>query len=146
MSGLEPVVGLLFRAIGALWVVGGVFLLRQLWVNRDLDQAMRMLEKALGESSEDDHGRARWMAVGGVLTVLTGAAMLLALKLSVALLAALILHQMLYFIRQRRRELAARNAADAEEAQPSIQTRNAFIFSLGVAVLAAWLLYRGQLG
>jgi hypothetical protein len=47
---------------------------------------------------------------------------------------------MLYFVRQRRRELAAGSDADAaDEARPARSTINAFFFSLVMAVLAAWL-------
>jgi hypothetical protein len=51
---------------------------------------------------------------------------------------------MLYFIRQRRRELRA-SVEDAPGERPSRQTINAFFFSLIVAVLAGWLYWRGAL-
>ncbi len=56
----------------------------------------------------------------------------------------MIVHQLLYFIRQRRRELSA-TVLNADGECPSRETINAFFFSLIMAVLAGWLYWRGAL-
>ena len=148
----DQIVLWVLRGFGALWVVGAVFLLRQLWFNAKLDPMIATLEKMaedMGAPPEKakvdvDNGRERWMAVGGVLTLAAGVAMLLGHRLAVPLLAALIVQQILYFIRQRRRELRA-SPADAAMERPTQQTVNGFYTSLLAALLAAWLYWRGQL-
>jgi hypothetical protein len=127
-----------FRIVGALWVIGGVFLARQLLA---LGKIERALDQIGGDPDQkDDRGRDRWMLAGGALTALAGAAMLVGSWLSIPALCCVIAHQMLYFVRQRRRELAAGSDADAaDEARPARSTINAFFFSLVMAVLAAWL-------
>lgn len=143
----------LFRLMGALWAVGAVFLMRQLWFNAQLDPMIAALEKAaedLGAPPEKakidvDNGRERWMAVGAVLTLACGVAMVVGHRLAVPLLCASILQQMAYFVRQHRREQRAPDAAAALGEQPSRETVNAFYTSLVMAVLAALLYARGML-
>jgi hypothetical protein len=145
--------GLIFlRIIGVLWIVGGGFLLHQLWLNSKLDPMIATLEQMAREMGappgkeeiDVDNGRERWMAAGAVVLMLAGVAMGLGHRAAVWLLAAVIVHQLLYFVRQRRRELRA-SAQDAFMERPSSQTINAFFFSLVMAVLAAWLYWRGAL-
>jgi hypothetical protein len=140
----------ILRGFGALWIVGGVFLMRQLYMNTQLDGMIAQLEKMAGEDGKpsdelDDKGRERWLFAGGVLTIAAGAAMAFAHRLAVPLLAALIIQQLLYFIRQRRRELAAQTESGAEGERPSQQTINGFFTSLLIATLAAWLYSEGKL-
>jgi hypothetical protein len=146
-------IGLFFlRVVGVLWIVGGGFLLRQLWMNSQLDPMIEKLEQMAremgapeGEKKFDvDNGRERWMAAGAVTLILAGIAMGLGHRAAVLLLAIVIVHQLLYFVRQRRRELRA-SPGDASLERPSSQTINAFFFSLIMAVLAAWLYWRGVL-
>jgi hypothetical protein len=143
---------ILLRIVGVLWIVGGGFLLHQLWLNSRLDPMIEKLDRMAremgapdsGKPLDIDNGRERWMAAGAVILILAGIAMGLGHRTSVLLLAAAIIHQMLYFIRQRRRELRS-SVEDAPDERPSRQTINAFFFSLIVAVLAGWLYWRGAL-
>lgn len=143
----------LLRLMGVLWAVGAVFLMRQLWFNAKLDPMIAALEKAaeeLGAAPEDakidvDNGRERWMAVGAVLTLACGVAMIVGHRLAVPLLCACILQQMAYFARQHRREQRAPDAMAALGERPSRQSINAFYTSLAIAVLAALLYARGML-
>lgn len=142
----------LLRVVGVLWIVGGGFLLHQLWLNSRLDPLIEKLDRMAREMGAPDSGkpldidnsRERWMAAGAFILILAGVAMGLGHRASVLLLAAVIVHQLLYFIRQRRRELRASAEAALGE-RPSRQTINAFFFSLIVAVLAGWLYWRGAL-
>lgn len=151
------------RGIGVLWVLGAVVMIRKVWMMDRLDAMMAQLETAVrdhdpepvdpapdGQSQDDretvDRGRNAWMIAGGVVLGAAGAAMAAGHRLAVPLLALLIVHQLAYFIRQRRRELSRRTQAGREDAQPAASTVRAFFFSLGVAVLAAYLYNQGRLG
>jgi hypothetical protein len=147
------------RAFGALYLIGGLWMARQMWFWARLSPDMRRLGQALeslsadmgGENAEvrelaeTDRGQVWWLFVGALITAMAGAAMLLAHRSAVPLLAAIILHQMLYFVRQRRRELAAKTPEAAAEARPDPSTVNGFFSALVMAVLAAWLLHEGAL-
>jgi hypothetical protein len=152
-DGLEWVL----RAFGALYLVGGLWMIRTTWFWARLSPDMQLLSRALSDFNvefgdqpakserREDLGRPWWLFAGACLTAASGAAMLLAHRAAVPLLALLIVHQLLYFIRQRRRELKARNAADAAEAQPSREAVNGFFSALLMGVLAAWLGAQGEL-
>ena len=143
----------ILRAFGVLWTIGALFLLRQLYFNSKLDPMIDALEKMTAEFSgdegappePDDKGREHWMLAGALLTLASGVAMLIAHRAAVPILAALIIQQVLYFIRQRRRELVAKTAAQAEHERPTKETVNGFYTSLGMAALAAWLYSEGAL-
>ena len=150
---VEEVALIILRIVGVLWILGAVFLMRQLWFNSRLDPMIEQLDRLAkemgapgsGKKLDIDNGRERWMAAGGVIMLAAGIAMGLGHRLAVALLAAMVVQQLLYFLRQRRRELNAADAGDAVLERPSRQTVNAFFFSLGVTVLAGWLYWRGAL-
>lgn len=129
------------RLVGALWLIGGIFLIRQLMTFGKIERALAQI----GDDPNDDPGRDRWMMAGGAATTLAGVTMLAGTRWALLAIALVVIHQLAYFIRQRRRELAAKSADDAEEARPARTTINAFFFSLVVAVLAGWLNYVGKL-
>lgn len=139
-----------FRCFGALYAVGGVAVIVMVARYHWLDKAMHQLEQItaqLGDESEAtaDPGRNLWLAAGGVLTSAAGVAMVLASRWSVWLLAALVVHQVLYFWRQHIRESRARSEAGAEEARPTRATVKAFNTAAILAVLSAWLNTQGLL-
>lgn len=147
------------RAFGALYLVGGLWMARQMWfwarITPDMDRLTRMLENFDAEMNDrapapaptvpEDRGRPWWLFAGALITAAAGAAMLLAHALAVALLAAVIVHQLLYFVRQRRHELAAPNQQAAAEARPERSAVNGFFVALLLAVFAAWLYHEGAL-
>lgn len=143
------------RAFGLLYLVGGLFAVRQMWQLRTFEVGLEALHRQAqafwqeGDAplapSSADVGRMNWLIAGGVLTALSGAAMLAASRFAVPLLAALVVHQLLYFARQRRRELSAPNAEAAADAQPERSTRNAAFVAFAIAVVSAWLLASGKL-
>ena len=135
---------LTFRVVGALWLLGGAFLIRTLMTFGKIE---RDLERVLPDAAHvaDDRGRDRWMLAGGVFTALAGLCMLIGTRFAVVALAVLIIHQLAYFVRQRRRELAAVDMDDQAAARPANTTIRAFYFSLIMAVLGAWLLGQGAL-
>jgi hypothetical protein len=142
----------ILRGFGALWIFGALFGLRQLWFGSKIDQAIEKLEQMAREFGEtppprepEDKGREAWMIAGLVLLFAAGVAMVLAHRLAVPLLATLIIQQLGYFIRQRRRELRAKTPEEAAEARPERTTVNGFITSLLMATLAAWLFYEDRL-
>jgi hypothetical protein len=154
----EEIALLVLRAMGALWVVGAIFLMRQLWFNSKLDPMIAALEKAAGDLREQagepptskktidiDNGRERWMAFGAVLTLASGVAMALGHRSALFILAANIAQQLFYFMRQRRREKAAPDAQTAAEERPSTETVNGFYATIILTMLTAWLYWRRAL-
>jgi MFS family permease len=142
------------RVFGALYLFGAFVLVRAIRMDALLDKALASLEGMNAELDgeepaakpiADDRGRRLWMYAGALLTALSGLAMVLAHSVAVWLLAALVLQQMGYFIRQRLRERAATSPQEAEDARPTRETQNAFVGSLGLLVLAGWLQANGAL-
>ncbi|MDX2233178.1 MAG: hypothetical protein NW200_01655 [Hyphomonadaceae bacterium] len=144
------------RLFGAFYVVGAVFLANQLRMALFMDRAIDTLDRLASEIAADagqplrpttpnDSGRTWWWAVGGVILFGAGVTMALGLRLAVPALALLVLHQLAYFVRQRRRELAAATPDAAEDARPTQATRNSFFVCLVLTVLAAWLERNGVL-
>jgi hypothetical protein len=144
------------RVFGAIYAVGAVFLLYQLRMHVFMDRTLDALDRMAAEFSAgtdgagppaapNDGGRTWWLIAGGVLLLAAGVTMALGLRLAVLALGALTLHQIAYFVRQRRRELAAATPAGALEARPTQATRNGFLFGLVLLVLAGWLERSGVL-
>lgn len=145
------------RLFGALYLVGGVWMARQMWfwvrMGDTIDAFYAAAEsiqaetegRAPGPVEKDDIGRSWWLLIGAVLTALCGLAMLLGHRLAPLLLSLLIAQQLLYFIRQRRRELRAVTADAKAEERPSETTVNGFYGALVMAVLAGWLGWQGAL-
>lgn len=147
------------RIFGALYLIGGLWMARQMWFwarispsMSEFGEAARQFSEEFGENNdaardlaESDNARPWWLFAGAVITAAAGAAMLLAHRLAVPLLAAIIIHQLLYFVRQRRRELAAKTPDAAAEARVETATVNGFFAALIMAVLAAWLYHEGAL-
>lgn len=145
------------RGFGLLYLVGGFIGARQSWfwarITPSMNKFMRVAEDFTADVegrepkrvAEEDRGRPWWMFVGCLLLVAAGAAMLFAHSLSVLFLALIIVHQLLYFVRQRGRELAAKTPEQALEARPNSATINGFFAALLMAVMAAWLHHEGAL-
>jgi hypothetical protein len=139
------------RVFGVLYVAGGVFMLNKLRMDLALDRALTEIERMSAafegkpQRPAEDTGRTWWLIAGAALTLAAGVAMALGLRLSVPLLALLLLQQILYFVRQRGRERAATTPEDAAEARPTQATRNGFYSCCAHTILAAWLDWRGAL-
>lgn len=138
------------RIFGVVHAVGAIVLLYQLRRWRPLEEGIAQLERmaqdaGAGPRAPIDLGRTVWMASGGVLLFIAGVTMALGLRVSVIALGLLSAHQLLYFARQRKRELAATTPEDAEEARPTQATRNGFYGSLALLVTAALLERAGAL-
>ncbi len=145
------------RAAGALYLVGAAIGVRHaifaIRAEPMMDSMLDILDRINAENSDKpipvervtDNGRNWWLLAGSILLGLAGAAMLAAHVSALPLLVLLVLQQMLYFWRQRRRELAAPNEDQASEARPQRSTINGFFGSLLVTVLAAWLYFENAL-
>jgi hypothetical protein len=147
------------RIFGVLYLIGGLFMARQMWFwaritpsMAKFGEAVRSFNAEFGEDAEaaeelaeSDRNRPWWLFVGALITAAAGLAMMLAHWLAVPLLAAIIVHQLIYFVRQRRRELAAKTPDAAAEARVDNATVNGFFAALVMAVLAAWLYHAGAL-
>jgi hypothetical protein len=147
----------LLRGAGALYLVGGVWMARQMWFWARLGPTMDAFYaaaeslqaenegRAPGPVEKDDTRRTWWLFAGAALTAVTGFAMLLGHRLAPFLLGLLIAQQLLYFIRQRRRELNAASEDLRAEERPNRATINGFYGALAMGVLAAWLEWQGAL-
>jgi hypothetical protein len=145
------------RLAGVAYLVGGVWMARQMWfwarMGPTMDAFYAAAEslqaehegRAPAQLEKDDVARSWWLFGGALMTALAGAAMLLGHRLAPLILSLLIAQQLLYFIRQRRRELRAATPDDAAEARPNRATIHGFYGALGLAVLAAWLGWKGAL-
>ncbi len=149
----ETIVGWGFRAFGALYAVGGAFVVNNmrtmLFLSRSIDKLEQMMREAnqpsLLANDPEDRGRFWWLLAGGVLTFLTGIAMLAGSRLCIYLLLAMIGHQAMYLGRQHRRMLAARDDFQVEDAAPARSTWNAFGWTFLVFGVALYLAFRGVL-
>lgn len=147
----------MLRVFGALYLIAGLIAARQMYfwarIAPSMNEFARVAEEFKADVEErapqpplkEDGGRSWWIFAGALLLAIAGVAMLLAHWSAVPLLAAIIVHQLLYFIRQRRRELRASTPDAAEEARPNRATINGFFGGLIMAVLAAWLYYEDAL-
>ncbi len=133
------------RLLGVAYLVGGLYLLRALRVNRAMDamhDTVAALAAALGdEAPPADPGRTRWLTVGAWLTGLSGAVLLSGARLAVFTQAVLVLHQAAYLSRQALRQRAATTEAAADDARPEASTVNAAIVSVvawGAVYWARW--------
>lgn len=147
------------RVFGVMYVVGAVFMVRQLRMDAFLDRAIAQIEtmtdqiaadleqKAPTRSAlpPDDPGRRAWLMSGAVLLFVVGVAMAIGHRIAVPLMALLVVQQLAYFIRQRRRELRAATPAEAADARPANTTRNGLYWCLILTVFAAWLGWQGVL-
>ncbi len=132
------------RGFGALYLLGGVQGARDAWfwarrhatIDAMFAPARRAEDTALPRA---DTGRSWWLFTGAVLTAAAGLAMLAAHALAGPLLAAIVIHQLLYFMRQRRRELRAKSDAEASDARPAPDTVNGYFIVVCLALLTAWL-------
>lgn len=130
----------LLRLVGVLWLVGGALTLREVWRWRFMDPALAALEAALaslpGQDAVADTGRNRWLLIGGVLTVASGAGLLVATPWALGPLTALVVHQILYARRQARRVSHASTPIGKDFAEISPPAQRAAWFSLGVWAVA----------
>jgi hypothetical protein len=146
------------RVFGALYLIAGLIAARQMYfwarIAPSINEFARVAEEFTADvegreprppALNEDGGRSWWLFAGSLLLAIAGVAMLLPHWSAVPLLAAIIVHQLVYFIRQRRRELKAATPDAAVEARPNRATINGFFGGLIMAVLAAWLYYEGAL-
>jgi hypothetical protein len=156
---LADVLVWVLRLVGALYVFAGLFAARQVWFwarlspdIRRLAQTLEQFSAEMGERNQpaqelarEDAGRPWWIFTGLCIVIAAGVAMMFAHRLAVPLLAGAVGHQMVYLVRQRRRELRAATPAEAADARAEPSTVNAFFLLLTMTVLAAWLYYEGAL-
>ncbi len=147
------------RAFGVPYVLGAVFMVRQLRMDSFLDRAISQIETmtdAIAADLEekaptrsklppDDPGRRVWLMSGAVLLFIAGVAMAIGHRIAVPLMVLLVAQQLAYFTRQRRRELRATTPEKAADARPAQSTRNGLYWCLILTVFAAWLGWQGAL-
>lgn len=142
----------LLKTFGVLWVLGGAFVIRQSWVEIFLDRAIDKVEtlsKALGADGPDvpnDPGRAYWLLVGGILTVLSGIGLIVTHRYVLIPLSLLVVQQGLYAWRQWRMAERADSEEAAEDARMTPQARNGAIIAVGVWVVVLSLAWTGAIG
>ena len=145
------------RLFGVLWIVGGIFTIHQARTSAFLDRAIGTLEEAADRFADgDDHdslepdstldvARSYLLLTGGVLTLASGAAMVITRPWMLVPLTLLIVHQGLYALRQHRRVKRAQSEDEAEEAAMSPQARNGAVTAVVVWLVAMSLVSTGSL-
>lgn len=154
---LADVLVWVLRIFGALYLLGGLYVARQMWFWGRIGPSMNKLAQVTEDFRAETEGRAPrhqqiedtgrnwWIFSGALALAVAGASMIMAHRSAPWLLALVVVHQLFYFIRQRRRELAARTPEAAAEVRPQRSTINGFFAGLVMMVMAAWLGYAGAL-
>lgn len=124
------------RLFGGFWVLGGVLALQQARQAHFMDNVLEALSQ-----EKEDRLTSRFLLVGSVLTICSGAALVLSSQWALIPLALLVVSQLIYFRLQQQRFQRATNEEDRLDATVQPATENAFIVSLVVAV-AAFLCWR----
>jgi len=133
------------RVMGVLYLVGGLWGARSAYLWARIEAGVGALETRPASQSAFDPGRYWWVFAGALITAAAGAAMALAVRAALWLLALTVVHQLFYFLRQRRRERAAASRDIAADARPAPATIRGYFSSLVMLVLAAWLYAEGAL-
>ncbi|GEM_PF-2739724 len=136
------------KLLGLAWAIGGVYVIITVRNTYGLEVALDTIESALPDDEDEavaDPGRHRWMAVGGVLTTITGVGLVLSNPWVMAPLTLLLIHQLLYARRQDKRVDAANTDEGRQVAAMSASAARAARFSVIVWGVAA-LLFGNPLG
>ncbi|HEY9694427.1 MAG TPA: hypothetical protein V6D15_19670 [Oculatellaceae cyanobacterium] len=121
----------LLRIFGIFWVIGGAFTLQQARYASFMDDALEAITQ-----EKEDRFVGRFLFTGALLTILSGIGLALASRWVLLPLALLILSQCVYFAIQRQRFVQAKTDEERDEARITSATRNAFLVSLVVAIIA----------
>lgn len=124
------------RLFGGFWLVGGLLALRQARQAHLMDNVLEALSQ-----EKEDRLTSRFLLVGSVLTLCSGAGLVLSSQWVLIPLALLVLSQLVYFRLKEQRFQRATNEEDRLDATVQPSTENAFIVSLVVAI-AAFLCWR----
>lgn len=134
-----------------MWIAGGAFVAHSAWQSWQIGRMANTLEAmardldpeaGAGQPLPEDTGRDPWVAVGGVLTFLSGCSLLAASRFALPFCVVLCAHQLLYFARQAHRLRAARD----DEAAVAPSARNAAVLAIGVSACAVYLTMSGAYG
>lgn len=123
----------LLRIFGVFWILGGALTLQQARQANLMDTALEAITQ-----KPEDRLVSRFLWIGGGLTLLSGVGLALASRWVLLPLALLLVSQGVYFAIQSRRFDRAQTDEVREEAQIAPATRNAFVVSVVVAIVA-WL-------
>ncbi|BFM38428.1 hypothetical protein [Synechocystis sp. LKSZ1] len=111
----------LLRLFGAFWIFGGFLVFQEARQAIFIDDALEALTQ-----EPEDRLVSRFLLLGSILTILSGACLVLASRWVFLPLSLLILSQMVYFALQRQRYQRAQTAEEREAALVSPETVNAF--------------------
>lgn len=95
--------------------------------------------------SADDPGRQGWRLASALMVMFAGAAMVALDEAAPAILAALLVQQIFYLVRQRIAEMDRARASDAVMQRPSVLTVRVFLLTSACALGAAVLQVFGAL-
>ena len=121
----------LLRLFGAFWIFGGFFVFQEARQAVFIDNVLEALTQ-----EREDRLVSRFLLLGSILTILSGACLVLDSRWVFLPLSLLILSQMVYFALQRQRYQQAQTAEEREAALVSPETVNAFKVCWGVALAA----------
>lgn len=129
---------LLVRGLGAFYLVGGLLVLRALAMSRFMDMALAALQ---GVSQKRALLRSVLLAIGGILTVTSGLALLLLHEAALPLMLANVAMQILWLV------VAGRwfPPEDEDDRRGRLSTMRATATFAGATLLVLWLERSGKL-
>ncbi|BAZ43782.1 hypothetical protein NIES4102_07840 [Chondrocystis sp. NIES-4102] len=122
---------LILRLFGMFWIIGGVISLRLYLQANLIDSAIESLT-----IQKEDKLVNRFLFATSLLTFISGIGLAIASKWVILPLTLLLIVQVVYFIIQRQRLLNADNYESADSATVAPQTKNAFVVSIIVMIIA----------
>ena len=131
----------ILRLFGLLWIIGGIIVIKNARFSSLIDRAFLHIESGFDATDNPviDLGRDHWLLVGGVLTFISGAALVAASFLVLVPLTFMVFHQGLYVIRQSQKVETASSEDEAAEAAISKSSRNGAITALAIWIIAMFL-------
>ncbi|WP_338430277.1 hypothetical protein [Synechococcus elongatus] len=124
------------RLFGGFWLVGGLLALQKARQAYLIDNFLEALS-----NEKEDRLTSRFLLIGSLLTLFSGAGLLISTQWVLIPLALLVLSQLVYFRIKELRFQQATNDEERSDATVQPSTENAFIVSLVVAI-AAFLCWR----
>ncbi len=131
---------ILLRLFGAFWIIGGFFTLQAARESYFIDTVLDALSPV-----KEDRLVSHFLLAGSILTIASGAGLLLSSRWVFLPLGALILSQLIYFTIQNQRLRRAKTPDEREEATVSPATINAFNVSVVITLITSFAYFVGAL-
>lgn len=122
------------RLFGLFWILGGIFTIRQGFMNNFIDQALEQITQ-----EKEDKMDTYFVLTCGFLTVINGIGLFLAYKFVTISLILLVVVQVAIFQFKERKFSQAKSAEEKENYTIQSSTKNAFTVSWVITLLSLFL-------